>query len=320
MILLTAARDHIDPSDPRPVVDDPLVMAMRPSGRRVGLVRTALDGGGDFTSLADAIAYGQSLQAAALAESGLATLTPNFRVDHLVDPGVHTPDGSGWDGSIPAFMGFYATDPTPGSTRVEWGLEGGGFYWEGIDVTAIDPTADPTAFDPKYPFHLHAGRSTTIITRCTLTNARLHGGGGDTPIGMDGLNGATLVMHDVALATGAYTNLHGELGTPAPSWEPMDVVFSRCRFATGSLYHSTLYDPDQTEMWVVGCTADTAGLKGDRSVLHLDPATVLARTTGSYAGHTKLDGSAATGLTDSRTDWPVPTGGLSARDRAYYGM
>ncbi|WP_295034579.1 hypothetical protein [uncultured Microbacterium sp.] len=300
------------------MVDDPLVMQMRPDGRRVGLVTIAADGSGDFTTFAAAIAHGQSLQAAALTAAGLGPLqmTPNFRCDYLVKPGAYTPAPGDWGGGIPPFSAFYAVDPTPGATTLRWGLEpSGGFWWEGIDIVNVDNNG---AFDPKYAIHQHAG-ATSIITRCTLTNEAPAAGGYPTPIGMDGETGATHVMHDVEMSTGAYTNLHGLIGGTGPL-AGMTIVYSQCRFPTGSLYFDTLNDADGTEMWVVGGSADTAGLKGDKSTLHLDPATVLARTTGSYAGHVKADGSPATGTTDGRTDWPVPTGGLSARDRAYYGM
>ena len=66
-------------------------------------------------------------------------------------------------------------------------------------------------------------------------------------------------------------------------------------------------------------------LRSDTS-WHLDPANVLTvnptpATPGSRSGlYPNTPGTTLTGSVDSRTDWPVPVGGLSAADRAHFGM
>lgn len=318
MILLMAAGGGTvsPPADPRPVIADPLVMQMRPTGRSLRTIRIARDGSGEFTTFKAAIAAGTATQNAAVAAAGLVKPTPNFWITYLVGPGVYQPGSEFGSGEIHPFAAFYALDPTKGATRVEWGMEPtGGFYWEGIDVTCVDNAG---AFDPKYAFHLHA-LATIVLTRCAFTNAAPSAGGYPMPIGMDGDTGCTLVCHDVDFTTGPRLSNHGLIGGTG-SLAGMTIVYSQCRYPTGSLYFSTLNDSDLTEMWVVGGSADACSLVGDKATLHLDPATVLNRTTGSYAGHVKADGSPATGVTDARTDWPVPVGGLSQADRDHYGM
>ncbi|MBS0231733.1 MAG: hypothetical protein JSS52_11330 [Proteobacteria bacterium] len=313
MLLLAAAGTASAVEDPRPTVDDMLVMSMRPEGRRVAVIRIAGDGTGDYTTFKAAVAAGAAAQSAALTAAGLTAgqVTPNFRVDYLVGPGVYTSAPGDWSGVIHPFAAFYATDTTPGATVLRWGVEpDGGLYWEGIDIVNVDNAG---AFDPKYPIHLHAD-ATSIITRCTLTNEAASSGGYPTPLGVDGDRRATLVVHDVTMTTGVYTNIHGPTGTLTPG---MVTVFSDCTFTGGDLHWWALDDTDPSEMWAVGSTAHGVKMLGAATVLHSDPGNTLAVAPVHVATG---GGALTTGTTDTRTDWPVPVGALSAGDRARYGM
>ena len=60
------------------------------------------------------------------------------------------------------------------------------------------------------------------------------------------------------------------------------------------------------EVWITGGSVGSVTVAGAGTVTHRDPASGATLTT--------------TGTQDARTDWPIPTGGLSATDRAHYGM
>ena len=190
----------------------------------------------------------------------------------------------------------------------------GGLYWEGVDV--VNPDTVPT-FDPKYAFHVHAG-STMIFTRCTMTNNATKAGGYPTPIGMDGEQGATLLLHRVKLLSGGYTNLHGwGLGAWSASKPGMTVIFNECSFKGGSFYYDALNDSTKDELWVQNCTGRAVGLGGKSTTAHVAGSTLDTPPT---VVSVRENMAGVLGTLDSRSDWPVPHGGLSASDRAKYGV
>ena len=216
-------------------------------------------------------------------------ITPNFGLCYLVSPGTYNDP---IEDALPLWSAFYATDTTRGSTVVNYGLSAGPLYWEGIDVTNVDVGA----FDPKYPFHLNVA-NTTIITRCTLSNPSESAGGRPTSVGTDGQEGGTVVVHDATFLLGG-TNQH----------DVPTLVYSQVLSPVQAVGGGPALSSRQSEVWVVG--GSVAGVTvGGTGVLHLDPSTVLTGPVNN-----------AGGTSDSRTDWPVPVGGLSATDRAYYGM
>lgn len=304
---------------PMPATTDPLLAAIRPDpAHTVAQIVVAQDGTGDYDNLGDAFAAVEAARSLPMAIKGKTKVDPTVRVDIAVKPGVYEPGA--WSGGFAVpWVNVFATDPTPGATVCNIGTEPwGGLYWEGVDI--VNP-ATITTFDPKYAVHMHSATSdtlrgsTAIFARCTLANLAKESGGSGVPIGMDGEKQGTLALHDVRLvfAEGgvARTNLHGWSDWVTRNDEDgptvgMDVIFSKVAYDGGMLSYDALNGQSRDEMWVVDCTAKGARLTGAATTLH------VARST--------LDTVTADGARDARGDWPIPTGALSARDRARYGI
>ena len=292
------------PTDPRPATDDPILAALRPNGRSIGTITVGPTG--DYATIGAGRDAALTLQAASLASEGRTVPTPNDRVDILVEPGIY--DEVLW---IPGgkWFAFYAADPTQ-TTRLEHhnaaGVStgdlgtlatNGAIYWEGIDVS-LEKVAGQESNWPKYPIH-HVGDRTSIFAACTL-NAYSASAVALTPIGMDGVNGGTTLLYDVALGTGA-TNMHGSLDNSAATAETM--IYVNCTSPSTINFQGMV--ASDGDLWVVDCTAAT--ISANNATLHVSGST----------GTVTLAGSATQ---DTNAAWPVPTGGLSAADRAYYGM
>lgn len=297
-----------DPTTPALPTVDAVTMSIRPTLPPTGTIVIAKDGTGDYTTFAQAYAAVPYISARAtkMAVLGLTQPDPRCRVDILVKPGTYTEANTG---TVPGAVAVYALDPTPGSTVLECGQENDGshLYWEGVDIHNVG-----TGAEPKYPFHLHQYTgATNIFARCTLDNLNAQSGGGDTPFGVDGDPGSTLLMHRVTFASGQYTNIHG--WTTWTAANSMTTIFNECGYPTGSLYWNSLNDNSPDDVWVQKCDALTAGCVGAATNLHISPDTTLT----GYPGATY---SARTGTVDSRTDWPVPYGALTAAQRTTYGI
>ena len=296
------------------LIGDDTTLSVRPTEfTSIATIRLSKTGG-DASTFQDAVVLASNRQSAYLYANGRteATATPNDRVTISVEPGVYTEPVSAM---LPPFLSVVAVDPTPGKTSIQYGLEVvGGLYWEGVDV--VNPDTVPT-FDPKYCFHVHAG-STMMFTRCTMTNKATKAGGYPTPIGMDGEQGATLLLHRVKLLSGGYTNLHGwGLGAWSASKPGMTVIFNECSFEGGSFYYDALNDSTKDELWVQNCTGRAVGLGGKSTTAHVAGSTLDTPPTVTSV---QTNQSGVLGKLDSRSDWPVPHGGLSASDRAKYGV
>lgn len=291
-----------------PVVDDPIVNQMRPDPKYgVAQALIAHDGTGDFTTFSEAFESADDLRAIAMAAGGVSTSNARYRVDFFVKPGVYDDHPTI---AAPINAAFYALDPTPGSTTLNWGISTGqpgnnSLYWEGININ--NPA---TTYDPKYPIH-HANLGTTIFTRCTLWNNGKGTGGGATGIGMDGNDHGTLVLHDVTIRDGG-TNLHG---WPSPQKShPETVVLSKVR-ADGAIGYGASNDTVADEVWFSGCQAPELIAGGAASRMH------VSGCTADRVRHVRNDDQNSDfGITDTRSDWPVPVGGLSAYDRQKWGL
>ncbi|MBD2760088.1 hypothetical protein IEE94_11270 [Yimella sp. cx-573] len=323
--------DPVDPTDPGetvwtpPTVADQRVMSLRPSLPPTDTYTISATGlmpdgsAADFTTFTAAYqivgtAPGRALH---MAITGRTVIDPTCRIDFYVAPGTYDQEGSGTPGP-PTYTAYYALDPTPHSTVLRWGQENGGpFYWEGIDIVNVDNNG---AFDPKYPLHGHAG-GTTILTRCTLDNQAPQAGGYPIAIGMDGGINATFVMHDVTLASGEWTNIHGWPNWPAGPGQT--TIFSNVRSPQASAYYYAMQDVSQDHLWVTGSTFGGVGMRGAATSLHVTPDTTIGNLT-SYTGHApNTTGATMTGVTDmaaNPADVPYPTGGLSAWERQHYGI
>lgn len=310
----TAGGDATPTTPPRPrlsppAINDPIVNQMRPDpAYAVAQAIIAADGTGDFETFSEAFAAAETLRSTALAVAGLTTSTPRHRVDYYVKPGIYREQPTK---EAPPNAAFYALDPTPGSTILDWGISTGlpgnaTLYWEGIDINNPTPT-----YDPKYPIH-HANIGTSIFTRCGLWNNGTSAGGGKTGIGMDGYNDGTLVLHDVTIRDGG-TNLHG---WPEGKPRPETVVLSKVRVIEASYDHTIGYDALNDvvadDIWLVDSHAPHLDVRGAATRVHVSGCTGTVR-------HRAQDGTNLD-VTDTRSDWPIPTGGLSARDKQRWGM
>jgi hypothetical protein len=290
--------------DQRPEIADPIIQAIRPAGRLIGTLRVGPSRA--YSTISAAVTAAAALQTATRTAEGAPFITPNYRVDILVDAGTYTEIiGPG------PFLAFYAADPDGPRPLLTYTLPASGslgtgvlidpdqVYWEGIDIELNRPVGS-TAW-PKYPIH-HAGIRTSIIARCALRHQTVGGGGSHTPIGMDGYAGGTTLLYDVDLTTGP-TNMHGD-ATGGPAAEPQTMIYVNCT-SPSSINYTGMVTGAPDHVWVVNCTAAT--IVAAYSTLHVSGST----------GTVSLSGGATQ---DTDAAWPVPTGGLSAADRAYYGM
>lgn len=300
-----------------PTIDDPTVMAMRPKGH-VGQV---LLGEGGETNIFDAFKKALGIQELYQAIKGLTAPSPATRVVIGVTPGVYTtPDWThalnssnpkverGW---VPPFVDVIALDPTRDSATVEWGFspDGGAHYWEGVNIHV----PNTGQWEPKYPIHL-ANQGTNIWTRVSLTTANTASGGGGTSIGTDGEDGGCVVLHDVQLGGG--TNQHGWGHLKVPS----TCVYSKVTQVPG---HGLGFGDNnglETEGWYVDCTTSEVSLTGNAAHMHVNncPGAKVTQLPLQGDGYV-WDGTTRYTL-DNRRDWPIPTGGLSARDKQKWGL
>lgn len=294
------------PASKIPPPPDSVIEQIRPNGRSIAEILVAPQGG-DFTTMKAAAAAIPAIQLAKRTAEGCPILTPNYRVDVIVKPGIY-----GEEVASPQFVAWYGDGPR-GSIQLqqyptaELPLVGvlttaGNIYWEGIDVVELyqDSYVQVGGKDyPKYPIHGTA-YGTSIFTRCTLDSRKAAGA---TPCGSDGIDGGTILFYDCDMT--GNTNNHGEAGTRVPQ----TTMYVNCR-NTGYVNWDALNAVAVDHLWVVGGNVGGVSLAGTASKLHLDPATIVGA-----GGVTRPSGSQ-----DDDTDWPIPLGGLSAADRAYYGM
>lgn len=285
------------PLDQRPPTEDALLVSLRPNGRSIGTL--TVGPGKQYANIKDANTAAKALQTTTLAAEGQSNLTPNYRVDVLVDPGTYV-------GEVVAgrFVAFYAAGPgallkqNPGATTPELGVltTNGDTYWEGINITQDD---EPDTNRPKYPIHA-VNRGTSIYANCTLTNNESEV---TTPFGMDGYDGGTTLLYGVTMGPGG-TNAHGWDNTRVPQ----TMIYVDCT-TPSTVGWNALNNVAVDELWVVDSSVRGVVLAGNASKAHV---------SGTTLGDLGFSGPA--GSLDADTAWPVPVGGLSAADRAFYGM
>lgn len=291
--------------DPRPIVDDPILMSMRPDGQRVALLRVGP--AREYSTIEAALARGSEIQTAArLANNG--SLTRDMRVDIVIDPGEYSPAARYV--SLSHHVGLYAADGGHGTVLIHGGLEmsGGWNHVEGIHWLPPDSTS-------KYPHH-HAAIGVSVFARSIYTALARGAGGGLTPIGMDGNSGGETYWYDCDLApAGQYTNTHGHAG----NIDPLVTAWIRCRFPSGGLQYANGVpddDPDHPgnsdTLWAVDCEAGWIGVEGKGALYYGDRNTLTGGTPPGVAYRQTP--------TEVRSDWPVPIGGLSTAWRARLGL
>lgn len=295
------------PTTKIPPTNDPILAQIRPSGRSIAEL-TVKPSGGDFTTLADAAAAVGPIQAARMAAEGTQRVTPNYRVDIIVDPkpggyvgNINVPQFSAWYGNGPRGSVYLQQDTAEPVPLLGVLATNGLTYWEGIDVIMLYQDVY-IGGSPKYPVH-GVNRRTSIYASCTLDASPK--GPTATPFGSDGVDGGTTLFYDLDFL-GGNTNVHGEAATRVPQ----TAMYVDCRSPAGVINWNALNNVAVDELWVVGGDLYGVRLEGNASRLHLDPDTVIGA-----GGVVKPVGSQ-----DANTSWPVPVGGLSAADRAYYGL
>lgn len=288
------------PTDPRPAPLDATVEAMRPTGRVIFTSTVRQDGTGDHTSIQAAVDAAKAAQTTRMAAEGATTATPNYACRVIIGPGT-------WRepvriGGVP-WIQIYGSgaDNTiilpPGDGTAHRGvLEASGrLYVEGVTLRRDVTNANKTL--PVYPVHTN-NAGTSIYAGVTFDNALEPNG---YAFGSDGSPNGTTALYKCKLA--GSMNAHGWADMNAE--QCMAVIETT---ATGQVGWDTMNNTSPADVWVVGGTSGAIKATGASARLHLDPAHV---TSGAIT---------APGPRDSRTDWPAPTGGLSAHDRAFYGM
>lgn len=299
IIALLAAQSASEPPaptpDPRPAPLDSTVELMRPTGRVIWTGTVAADGTGDYTSIQEAVSAAASAQAARMHAEGIINPTPNYATRIIVKAGEYIAHNI----QLPRWCQMYGEGSDTTSIRAPEDGAGGGIlniggsqYVEGVrlikNVTAI-----------KYPIHM-VNAHTTIFADVHFDVQQVGGTGGGTAYGSDGADHGYTVLYKCKLTGG--TNAHGW----AETHQGQRIAYIHT-IGTANANWAALNDVAPDECWVVGGSYQSVGVSGASTILHLDPETVVGSVT-------------AGGSQDSRTDWPVPIGGLSEWDRALFGM
>lgn len=282
------------PPDPRPAPLDQIIASMRPTGRRIGVIEVAADGSKPYTNLRAACNAAATIQSQRMAAEGVAsTITPNYRVDIIVHPGVYrnSPKPPPWAAIYGYGSGLVTIYQDLPNAELGTLTPNGAVYVEGVTLVKDGEIAGPL---PKYPIH-NVNAFTSIFADVVFDNRM-----GGTAYGSDGADRGYTVLYKCGLIGGV--NAHGWAFTLAGQ----QIAFINCT-ANSSVGWQALNNTAQDECWVVGGSVGSIEVTGSNSVLHRDPASVVA-------------GSITAPIQDARTDWPIPIGGLSTYDRAYYGM
>ncbi|MGN8689478.1 hypothetical protein ACTND8_06185 [Atopobiaceae bacterium HCP3S3_F7] len=280
------------PADPRPVVDDPIVMAMRPDSRAIATLHVGPTR--EHATLTSAVAAAKQIQAARKTAEGAPFLTPDYRVDIIMDPGHY--DEPGPITPIGPFIGVYAADVQKGTTSINREIVPHQFvYWEGVDIHT-----GAYMVDGKYCIHASNQRGTLVFARMSLT--KVDPANPDTQLvtyGHDGGDWGFTVLYDATMTGG--TNAHGWDFDVHPQTFCMIDVHGKGNAAWGG--RNT---PDH--FWLIDSSCDVVDTKALGGV-HINGTDVRSGTI-------SLNGSPL----DDRRDWPIPYGGLSPWARAHYGL
>lgn len=283
-----------------PTTTDPVVLAMRPTGRLVAS-GTATD-----TATRDALASSLAAAVDADAQAGFLYwdgIGPDYRTELFVQPGTYA---GGGNSSWRAIVGTDTNQRTVLASSVANGgviHSFGSHYMENLHLTA-QTNGSNTA--PKYPWHITGGEM-NIAANCTFDLSQIEpdtvtGGEGIAGwVGADGDAGMTIVFYGCHFEPGPLMNtlnLHG----PATGdlRLPMTTIFVNCTGLNG------------VEIYCPGGVATAGG--GSRLYVINTPVAGLGADTGCHV----YTNSAAPAMTANAgtihrdvTTWPIPDGGLS---------
>ena len=283
------------PADPRPPAPDEHTALIRPSGRVIFTANLAPDGSGDYPTITAAIAAARTAQADRMKVDGFTTATPDFACQFILAPGtydeciVHPPPFSAFYGAGRDVTIVRGKQDDTNSRGIH--ESAGRVYVEGLTLRR---TVAGSGGQSVYPVHA-SNRGTTIYAHCHLDNAA-----GGTWYGMDGYEGGFLYLYSVT-GTGTGTNLHGWANMVTPE----TIVYHRVT-TPGILNYNALSATTPSEVWVKDCAASEVQVSGNAMTVHVSGSSIPKRTIA--------------GTQTTRSDPPVPVGGLSPADRAHYGM
>lgn len=282
--------------DGLPALDDPVAASMRPTGARLKLY-TVGPTGRDFTTIVEAVTAGSNLRSAVGA-------TRDTRVDILIDPGTYPETAAAGVINIPAHMALYAADGGRRSVTVLAGIECPGWaHQEGI---VYDARTSTTA---KYGLH-HVGNGVSVFSRGNFYNSAATIGSG-WAAGMDGVGYGHTVMYDMHLTgpdVNTRTNMHSAISGGA---DPETMIYVNC-VTNGGLEFNPMDSTPAHELWAINCQAAWVGLGGGTGAKFYGSGNTMSDTTKWAAFRKTLDAT--------RTDWPVPVGGLTSYWRTALGL
>lgn len=300
----------VDPPAPTtgwPTTTDPVVLAMRPTGRTVTEGR-ATD---DATAATESTRQVNAIQADARPDGfGYWDMAgPDYRTTLFYAPGTYSGSApSDWRalvGENPSSRSLIAKRDNSGGVVHSFGS----LYMENLHLQGLTTTDH---FTPKYPWHMTGGQM-CIAANCTFDNSAVTsdvttGDGGIAGwLGADGTSGMTIILYKcnfVAGVRGNGLNIHGPSGAMS---KPMTLVFVDC---TGL---------DTVEILAPGILASN-GQPSRMYVINTPMAKIGAGpgcyvyTNGTAAAHPGNEGT----IVRSTTTWPVPTGGIDTPWSSYY--
>ena len=298
-----------DPDPPGttwPTTTDPVLLAMRPTGRVVasGVATDATTYNALSESTADAVSTEGQTGYLYWDYSG-----PDYRTTLFLQPGATYPGGGAFDWR--AIVGTSATTRALMERRDNSGgviHSFGSMYLENLTLRPLT-TTDNSA--PKYPWHMTGGKM-YIAANCAFDLSQIEadtieGGSGIAGwIGTDGDSAMTIVLYKCDFISGPKANTLN-IHDGGPPEHPMTLIFVDC---TG-LDSLGLVCPG-------GPSSD--GEKNKLYVIDTPCASLWADDDGEV--YTDGDAPAASGSTGTInrgvTTWPIPDGGLSEHWQDYF--
>lgn len=311
-----------------PPAADAIVQQMRPEGVRRVVAYAEVGEGHQYTSPGEAFTALAAQRGQARIRDGRTTLTPDDWITVVAHAGDYEvgPMGLG----IPEFSSLYLLDGASvhggwreraGSTAT-WGasgtLHGGGTSYIELKAGAslILEAKDETAhLSPKYLLHMQQqDYGTMIFVIDEGAEIRQDAKAQGFVCGFDGAKGSTVIFYGRgsldrpdAVSTTDLTHLRmgGVDGAPDTLAYVGGIQTKGTLSADPYTRAEGRIEPFMGDLWVgAGTFPVVMSLKEEgTATVHVDPA---------HVGTITLNGAT---LTD-RTDWPVPTGGLSARSWA----